>query len=207
MSPVHNDIAPVYYLSLGKYSHQNQARQTYKEATDDVHDLVTFYSEKYTLPMLKTVFVASVGFSMSVSVEELEESLSTTGGASLPLEFVNVVKKRKIWSFTSLKLVSSFSCFLSHAYYMNEQMSLNERIQESLTEVYLMSDKCAFCNSFSYDRFSHKSHTEPSRTLSKTFVWKSLSCTRPRSVWQCWTIYSTFPISVLVFLSVSVFGF
>ena len=47
------------------------------------------------------------------------------GDRSLPLEFINVVKKKKNKVLlTSLKL-----------------MSLNERINESLTEVYLMSDK------------------------------------------------------------------
>jgi DNA mismatch repair protein MSH4 len=73
------------------------ARQTYKETTDDVHDLITYYSEKYQIP-LKTNYEASTGFSISIPVDVL-------GDQTLPVEFINVVKKRKNFSFTTLKLV------------------------------------------------------------------------------------------------------
>ena len=73
------------------------ARQTYKETTDDVYDLIKFYSEKYDLP-IKTNFEANMGFFMSIPEQDL-------GTKNLALEFINVNKKRKNVVFTTLKLV------------------------------------------------------------------------------------------------------
>ena len=73
------------------------ARQAYKETTDDVYDLIKFYSEKYNLP-LKSTFEVGTGFSISVSAHDVAE-------VSLPLEFINVTKKRKNLAFTTLKMV------------------------------------------------------------------------------------------------------
>ncbi|KAI8921701.1 muts domain V-domain-containing protein [Entophlyctis helioformis] len=84
------------------------ARQTYKEATNDVHDLVGHYTEKYGLPV-KAIFTPAAGLGTN---------------ESLPAEYINASKKRKHLTFTTLRL-----------------MSQNGRIQESLTEVYLMGDK------------------------------------------------------------------
>ena len=73
------------------------ARQTYKETTDDVYDLIKFYSEKYDLP-IKTNFEVNMGFFMSIPEQDL-------GTKNLALEFINVNKKRKNVVFTTLKLV------------------------------------------------------------------------------------------------------
>lgn len=73
------------------------ARQTYKETTDDVYDLIKDYSEKHSLP-IKSNFEVKMGFFMSIPEENIQ-------GKNLPLEFINVVKKKKNIVFTTLKLV------------------------------------------------------------------------------------------------------
>jgi DNA mismatch repair protein MSH4 len=75
------------------------ARQTYKETTDDVYDLIKDYSEKHSLP-IKSNFEVNMGFYMSIPDENMQDKI-------LPLEFINVVKKRKNLVFTTLKLVIS----------------------------------------------------------------------------------------------------
>ncbi|KAJ1332362.1 hypothetical protein BSLG_008666 [Batrachochytrium salamandrivorans] len=93
------------------------ARQTFKEATSDVHELIQMYSNTYGLPV-KTTFTPSTQYQM-----HLTEDSITNSGKALPAEFINVTKKKKQIVFTSLRLLSQ-----------------NDRIQESLTEVYLMGD-------------------------------------------------------------------
>ncbi|KAJ8325008.1 MutS protein msh4 [Batrachochytrium dendrobatidis] len=97
------------------------ARQTFKEATADVHDLVKLYSNTYNLP-IKLVYTPTSQYQM-----QLREDFISVQNKRLPAEFINSTKKRKQITFTSLKL-----------------MSQNDRIQESLTEVYLMGDKIMF---------------------------------------------------------------
>jgi DNA mismatch repair protein MSH4 len=75
------------------------ARQTYKETTDDVYDLIKDYSEKHSLP-IKSNFEVNMGFYMSIPDENMQDK-------NMPLEFINVVKKRKNLVFTTLKLVIS----------------------------------------------------------------------------------------------------
>ncbi|KAJ3021758.1 MutS protein msh4 [Thoreauomyces humboldtii] len=112
-----------YAVKAGFNGLLDVARQTYKETTNDVYELVSSYGaidrdcvEKYDLT-IKVQFNASTGFFLTIP---------GTGNAAndLPLEFINVEQKRKLCTFTSLKL-----------------LSYNDRIQESLTEVYLMSDR------------------------------------------------------------------
>ncbi|KAI8815605.1 muts domain V-domain-containing protein [Fimicolochytrium jonesii] len=105
-----------YAVKAGFNGLLDVARQTYRETTNDVYDLVTSYSEKHEINF-RVVYNASLGFYITASREEL-------GARDLPLEFINVKMKRKVLECTTLKL-------LSH----------NDRIQESLTEVYLMSDR------------------------------------------------------------------
>ncbi|KAJ1341707.1 hypothetical protein BSLG_003728 [Batrachochytrium salamandrivorans] len=93
------------------------ARQTFKEATSDVHELIQMYSNTYGLPV-KTTFTPSTQYQM-----HLTEDSITNSGKALPAEFINVTKEKKQIVFTSLRLLSQ-----------------NDRIQESLTEVYLMGD-------------------------------------------------------------------
>ncbi|TPX33894.1 hypothetical protein SmJEL517_g03317 [Synchytrium microbalum] len=93
------------------------ARQTYKETTNDIYEATTQYSQKYELD-LKLSFSSSVnGFLLSTTKELL-------GDRELPLEFINVSHKKNVLSFTTLRI-----------------MAMNDRINESLTEVYLMSDR------------------------------------------------------------------
>ncbi|KAJ3389007.1 MutS protein msh4 [Entophlyctis sp. JEL0112] len=106
-----------YAIKAGWNGLLDVARQTYRESTNDVYDLVTQYSDELHLP-IKAHFTPSQGYVLKVGSNELTDS----GG--LPMEFINVVKTKKTVTMTTLAL-----------------MGLNERINESLTEVYLMSDR------------------------------------------------------------------
>ena len=83
------------------------ARQTFKEATADVHDLVKLYSNTYNLP-IKLVYTPTSQYQM-----QLGEDFISVQNKRLPAEFINSTKKRKQITFTSLKLVSLFTilCF------------------------------------------------------------------------------------------------
>ncbi|CAG8516129.1 2820_t:CDS:10, partial [Racocetra persica] len=91
-------------------------RQTYKETVNDIYKKVEQYNKQYDIP-LKIQFSPTTGFYLSISVEHL-------GERQLPLVFINVSKKKKTLTFTTLEL-----------------MKKNTKINDSLTEVYLMSDK------------------------------------------------------------------
>lgn len=92
------------------------ARQTFKETINDVFEVVNHYIEEYGVN-LKIQFNQTMGYYLSTTVDQLE-------GGDLPLIFINVIKKAKLLSFTTLELVKK-----------------NAKINDSLTEVYLMSDK------------------------------------------------------------------
>jgi DNA mismatch repair protein MSH4 len=92
------------------------ARQTYKEANEDVNETFASYSETYQFPF-KLAFNSGLGFYVSLSLEEL-------GQESLPDIFINIVRRGKLLHFSTLEL----TC-------------LNVRIQEALQEVYNLSEK------------------------------------------------------------------
>ncbi|KAG0299101.1 MutS protein msh4, partial [Dissophora globulifera] len=92
------------------------ARQTYKETINDIFEVVNRYVEDYNIH-LKVQFNTAMGYYLSTGVDQL-------AGSELPLIFINIVKKNKTLTFTTLELVKK-----------------NAKINDSLTEVYLMSDK------------------------------------------------------------------
>ncbi|CAO3697576.1 unnamed protein product [Rhizopus microsporus] len=106
-----------YAVKAGVNGLLDVARQAYKEAIEDTYELVSEYSENTGLKM-KLQFSASSGFFIQMSTSELSD------GNTLPDKFINVVTKRKMLHFTTLEILQS-----------------NSRINESLMEVYLMSDK------------------------------------------------------------------
>ncbi|KAJ3266885.1 MutS protein msh4 [Chytriomyces hyalinus] len=107
-----------YAVKAGWNGLLDVARQTYRESTNDVYDLVAGYSTTYGLP-IKTNYSKSQGFTLKLNLADLDQ-----GPGSMPSEFINVVKTKKQATFTTLAL-----------------LGFNDRINESLTEVYLMSDK------------------------------------------------------------------
>ncbi|KAJ3245620.1 MutS protein msh4 [Chytriomyces hyalinus] len=107
-----------YAVKAGWNGLLDVARQTYRESTNDVYDLVAGYSTTYGLP-IKTNYSKSQGFTLKLNLADLDQ-----GPGSMPSEFINVVKTKKQATFTTLAL-----------------LGFNGRINESLTEVYLMSDK------------------------------------------------------------------
>ncbi|KAJ3348147.1 MutS protein msh4, partial [Allomyces javanicus] len=90
------------------------ARQTYRETTRDIYQLVNDYASQYQLP-LKIMYSPSAGFDMELRGHD---------GAPLPPVFVNVVKKRNGVRLTTL-----------------DTMKLNDRIRESMDEIFLISDQ------------------------------------------------------------------
>ncbi|CAG8611279.1 2676_t:CDS:10 [Ambispora gerdemannii] len=105
-----------YAVKAGFNGLLDVARQTYKETINDIYELVNGYTEQYKVP-LKIQFNPATGFHLSTSIGNLQDR-------TLPLVFINVSKKRKTLTFTTLEL-----------------MKKNTKINDSLTEVYLMSDK------------------------------------------------------------------
>ncbi|KAI9022484.1 muts domain V-domain-containing protein [Hyaloraphidium curvatum] len=96
------------------------ARQTYKETTNDVYELVNTYAEQYQLP-LKPNFSPATGFQITCPRDLVAQN-------DLPLTFINVVMRKKQAYFTTLDLVGSV-------------LTRYHRINESLAEIYLMSDR------------------------------------------------------------------
>ncbi|KAF9583132.1 MutS protein msh4, partial [Lunasporangiospora selenospora] len=92
------------------------ARQTYKETINDIFGDVNRYVDEYGIH-LKVEFNLTMGYYLSTSVDNLE-------GRGLPPIFINVIRKGRILTFTTLELVKR-----------------NAKVNDSLTEVYLMSDK------------------------------------------------------------------
>ncbi|KNE71791.1 hypothetical protein AMAG_16098 [Allomyces macrogynus ATCC 38327] len=90
------------------------ARQTYRETTRDIYQLVNDYASQYQLP-LKIMYSPSAGFDMELRGHD---------GTPLPPVFVNAVKKRNGVRLTTLDI-----------------MKLNDRIRESMDEIFLISDQ------------------------------------------------------------------
>lgn len=91
------------------------ARLTYRETIEDIFEVVNGYAEQYAIN-LKVQFNTNMGYHLSTTLDLLD-------GRPLPLIFVNVVRKGRALSFTTLDLIKK-----------------NAKIEDSLTEVYMMSD-------------------------------------------------------------------
>ncbi|KAI8896621.1 muts domain V-domain-containing protein [Globomyces pollinis-pini] len=92
------------------------ARQTYKEANDDVNELHEGYIALYQYP-IKLNFSEGVGYSLSLAKDSL-------GNDRLPDIFINVTETSKTFKFTTLKI-----------------MCQNDRIKQSLCDIYAMSSQ------------------------------------------------------------------
>jgi DNA mismatch repair protein MSH4 len=83
------------------------ARQTYRESTEDVHQLVEDMSQEYDRP-LELKFEAGRGYYLCLPASGVEDR-------PLPPVFVNVVRKKKLVEFTTLDLVKRNSKVASTA--------------------------------------------------------------------------------------------
>ncbi|CEP19938.1 hypothetical protein [Parasitella parasitica] len=92
-------------------------RQTYKETTEDIYDLIANYEETFNLK-LKLDYTAAKGYSISIQINRLSDE------THLPDIFIDVIQKKKTLQFTTLELLQK-----------------NSRLNESMTEVFLMSEK------------------------------------------------------------------
>ncbi|KAI9354044.1 muts domain V-domain-containing protein, partial [Pilaira anomala] len=107
-----------YAVKAGVNGLLDVARQTYKETTEDIYEMVSNYSQMYDMTM-KLQFSPTGGFYITMASSQVSKR-----NGQLPKEFINVITKRKTLQFTTLELLQK-----------------NSRINESLTEVYLMSDR------------------------------------------------------------------
>lgn len=73
------------------------SRQTYKEATEDVHTLVEELTRGYELP-IELRFETGRGYYFRLAATELEDK-------PLPEVFVNVVKRKKWVEMTTLDMM------------------------------------------------------------------------------------------------------
>ncbi|KAJ3372212.1 MutS protein msh4 [Allomyces arbusculus] len=103
-----------FAVRTGMHGLLDVARQTYRETTRDIYQLVNDYASQYQLP-LKIMYSPSAGFDMELRGHD---------NAPLPPVFVNVVKKRHGVRLTTLDI-----------------MKLNDRIRESMDEIFLISDQ------------------------------------------------------------------
>ncbi|CAI9613738.1 unnamed protein product, partial [Staurois parvus] len=90
------------------------ARRTYAEIVDDIAGMISQLSDKYNL-LLKTSFSTARGFFIQMNAEGSMQQ-------SLPAEFVKMTRAKNTYSFTTVDLIK-----------------MNERINESLREIYHMS--------------------------------------------------------------------
>ncbi|XP_033642505.1 mutS protein homolog 4-like [Asterias rubens] len=94
------------------------ARRTYTEIVDDIADLIVQLGEQYGLP-LKTSYSCSRGFFIQMYCG----AKNPVQPESLPPVFTKVIRTRNSLSFTSADLIK-----------------LNNRVRESLNEIYLMTN-------------------------------------------------------------------
>ncbi|XP_074639659.1 mutS protein homolog 4-like [Acropora palmata] len=94
------------------------ARRTYTEIVDDITEMIKQLGEKHKLP-LKTGFNATRGFFVQLTLNRDQD----VDLKSLPSEFLKAVKVKSVISFTTVDLIK-----------------LNDRIKESLNEIYLMTN-------------------------------------------------------------------
>ncbi|KAI7858222.1 muts domain V-domain-containing protein, partial [Circinella umbellata] len=106
-----------YAVKSGVNGLLDVARQTYKETIEDIYEMAGEYNETSGLNT-KLQFNAPKGFYLSLPTDQVDQN------TTLPEIFINVVKKKKQYIFTTLELLQK-----------------NSRLNESLAEVYLMSDK------------------------------------------------------------------
>ncbi|CAO3593979.1 unnamed protein product [Absidia cylindrospora] len=104
-----------YAIKAGVNGLLDVARQTYKEVIEDIYDTATEYCDTFELN-LKLQFDNERKFYLTLPADQSD--------MNLPSIFINVAKKKKIITFTSLELLQK-----------------NSRVEEALTEIYMMSDR------------------------------------------------------------------
>ncbi|KAJ2961643.1 hypothetical protein NQZ79_g3112 [Umbelopsis isabellina] len=103
-----------YAIKSGICGMLDVARQTYKEAVNDIYELVAAYCEETSMGM-KVRFSENGGFFLCLPSDTLKR-------VTLPSQFINIVERRKQIHFTTIEL-------------------LNYRVSESLSEIYRHSDR------------------------------------------------------------------
>ncbi|KAI9148619.1 MutS protein msh4 [Blastocladiella emersonii ATCC 22665] len=129
-----------FAIRSGVHGLLDVSRRAYQESVADIHQLINDYAEEYQLA-LKAQFTAALGFSIEFNLDssglprstaptEDADSISGTPAprtpvvADLPPIFINVVRRRGTVRCTTLEL-----------------MKHNERISESMGDIYLISDQ------------------------------------------------------------------
>ncbi|KAG2184970.1 hypothetical protein INT43_000883 [Umbelopsis isabellina] len=105
-----------YAIKSGICGMLDVARQTYKEAVNDIYELAAAYCEETSMGM-KVRFSENGGIFLCLPSDTLKR-------LSLPSQFINIVERKKQIHFTTIEL-----------------LQLNYRVSESLSEIYRHSDR------------------------------------------------------------------
>jgi DNA mismatch repair protein MSH4 len=106
-----NAVRPGYNALL------DVARRTFSEVTEDIHQLVREYEDTYQIPL-------KIRFNTQAAGYYLNAPSASVKPEELPQVFINVISRRKQLEFTTMQL-----------------LKLNQRVEESMTEILLMSDE------------------------------------------------------------------
>lgn len=111
---------------------------SYRAGIEDNNGKITASIETTNLN-IKLQFNASRGFFLTLPVDQLKG-----GEGDLPSIFINVIKKKKLYSFATIELVMYIGTGryqMASLLIATFKLQKNSRMNESLAEIYLMSDK------------------------------------------------------------------
>ncbi|ORZ32677.1 hypothetical protein BCR44DRAFT_1231227 [Catenaria anguillulae PL171] len=121
-TPMGQRNARAFSIQAGVHGLLDVSRRTYQETVADIMQLVDDYAARYEMPLRAVFQSASNGFVLECKADQVPEEMLREGG--WPDVFVNVAWKRKVVTCNTL-----------------EVMKLNERVRESMNEIFLISDR------------------------------------------------------------------
>ncbi|KAK7204668.1 DNA mismatch repair protein Msh4 [Myxozyma melibiosi] len=122
-TPVESRNQRCYAVKKGKNGFLDVARQTYKEATEDVMEVIAQLKEEYDLQQLEVKYEIARGYYVRVPIDTLRGE-DGEGPVSLPEVFINRMTKRDHIECSTLEL-----------------LKLNGKLRDALAEIILMSEQ------------------------------------------------------------------
>ncbi|KAI9772293.1 MAG: MutS protein msh4 [Geoglossum simile] len=116
-----------YAVKSGVNGLLDVARQTYKEATADVYQLVSDLRTEYSLS-LNSKFESSRGFYLRLAASEVEDR-------PLPPLFVNVIRRKNIIECTTLELMKRNAKATSYIFLIQGDKTIQELIENIRGEI------------------------------------------------------------------------
>ncbi|KAJ3360246.1 MutS protein msh4 [Kappamyces sp. JEL0680] len=137
------------------------ARQTYKEANEDVNNLAASYGDTFGVP-IKLTFSTGVGYSLQAAADDFVSR-------PIPAEAINVVKKGKNLQFSTMELS------LDEIFALSESLiiELIVYIHSQLPSLYVISESIATLDMLvAFARYSATTNTI-SPEFADTLAWKN----------------------------------